>query len=169
MKILSWMKVLKGYQRNLEVVKMAQFKYPFQKILDLKENEKGVAQIQMADAIKKQEAGLRKNDEIYQKLIEAEELKKQKQQAGVNIFELRMLENYINQLHEQLLAAERELVQMDSHVLNSQSHLRTKVQEEKTWVNLKKKKLIQFEEQMKVNEQNFFDELASTRFYRALK
>lgn len=146
---------------------MAKFNYPFQKILDLKENEKEFAQIQMAEAIKHQEESLRKNEEIYQKISEVENLKKQKQHDGVNIFELRMLEDYINQLQDQLLSAERELEQMESNVLRTQSHLRIKVQEEKTWINLKNQKLIQFEDQIKLTEQNFFDELASTRFYRA--
>ncbi len=117
---------------------MATFHYPFQKILDLKENEKEFAQIQMAEAIKQQEASLRKSQEIYRKIIEIENEKKLKQQAGVNIFELRMLENYIDQLKEQLLSAELELAKTESNVTKTQSDLRLKVQEEKTWVNLKK-------------------------------
>ncbi len=145
---------------------MAKFHYPFQKILDLKENEKEFAQIQMAEAIKKQEESLRKNQEIYQKIIDVENLKKQKQHDGVNIFELRMLENYINQLKEQLISAERELEQLESNVLRTQSHLRVKVQEEKTWINLKNQKQSQFDEKVKLSEQSFFDEMASTRFYR---
>lgn len=145
---------------------MAKFHYPFQKILDLKENEKEFAQIQMAEAIKNQEESLRKNQEIYQKIIEVENLKKQKQQDGVNIFELRMFENYIHQLKEQLVSAERELEQMESNVLRTQSHLRVKVQEEKTWINLKNQKQSQFDERAKLSEQSFFDEMAATRFYR---
>jgi flagellar protein FliJ len=147
---------------------VATFHYPFQKILDLKENEKEFAQIQMAEAIKKQEVSLRKNQEIYQKIIEVENEIKQKQQAGVNIFELRMLENYLNQLKDQLITAELELAQMDSNVTKSQNDLRLKVQEEKTWVNLKKQQLSQFEEKEKLSEQTLFDEMAANRFYRAL-
>lgn len=147
---------------------MAKFHYPFQKILDLKENEKEFAQVQMAEAIKKQEESLRKNQEIYQKIIEVENVKKQKQQNGVNIFELRMLEMYIDQLKEQLLSAEHELAQRESNVLRTQSHLRVKVQEEKTWLNLKNQKQSQFDEQVRLSEQSFLDEMATTRFYRAI-
>lgn len=147
---------------------MATFHYPFQKILDLKENEKEFAQIQMAEAIKQQEASLRKSQEIYRKIIEIENEKKLKQQAGVNIFELRMLENYIDQLKEQLLSAELELAKTESNVTKTQSDLRLKVQEEKTWVNLKNQQRSQFEEKEKLLEQTFFDEMAANRFYRAL-
>jgi flagellar protein FliJ len=146
---------------------MAKFHYPFQKILDLKENEKEFAQIKMAEAIKQQEISLRKNQEIYQGISKAENLKKQKQQVGVNIFELRELDDYIKKLKDQLLLSEHELMQSESNVIKTQSHLRTKVQEEKTWINLKNKKLEQFEEKIKLSEQTFFDEMASTRFYRA--
>lgn len=147
---------------------MAKFHYSFQKILDLKENEKEFAQVQMAEAIKKQEESLRKSSEIYQKINEVENLKKQKQQDGVNIFELRMLEMYIDQLKEQLLSAEHELAQTENNVLRTQSHLRVKVQEEKTWLNLKNQKQSQFDEKVRLSEQSFFDEMATTRFYRAI-
>jgi len=146
---------------------VAKFHYPFQKILDLKENEKEFAQIQMAEAIKKQEASLRKNQEIYQKIIEVENEKNQKQQAGVNIFELRMLENYMTQLKDQLISAEHELEQMETHVTKTQNHLRAKVQEEKTWMNLKNQKLRQFELKEKSSEQTLLDEIAANQFYRA--
>lgn len=145
---------------------MTQFNFRFQKILDLKENEKGFAQLQMADAIKQQEAGYVRNEAIYQKIIEAEHLVKAKQEGGVNISELRMLVNYIQQLQEQLLASNRELELLQSHVARTQTQLQRKAQEEKTWDNLKQQKHSQFVEHNKTTEQNFFDELASTRFYR---
>lgn len=145
---------------------MTQFNFRFQKILDLKENEKGFAQIQMADAIKQQEAGYLRNEAIYKKIIDAEHLVKAKQEGGVNISELRMLVNYIQQLQEQLLASNRELELLQSHVARTQTQLQRKAQEEKTWDNLKQQKHSQFVEQNKTTEQNFFDELASTRFYR---
>jgi len=147
---------------------VAKFHYPFQKILDLKENEKEFAQIQMAEAIKQQEASLQKNQVIYEKIVEAETLIKQKQQEGINIFELRMLEDYLIQLKEQLIFAQRELKQMESHVVRTQSDLRVKVQEEKTWINIKNQKQSQFDEQVRLSEQSFFDEMATTRFYRVI-
>lgn len=145
---------------------MTQFNFRFQKILELKENEKGFAQVQMADAIKKEEAGHQKSRAITDKLIEAEHLKKEKQQGGINIAELRMLEMYINQLQEQSSVTNRELEFLQGNVSRSQNQLQQKAQEEKTWGNLKEQELSKFKEEKKVEEQNFFDELASTRFYR---
>ena len=148
---------------------MAQFNFRFQKILDLKENEKDFAQIQMGDAIKRQEVGNRKNEAISNKILDVERLKKEKQQNGVNISELRMLENYIQQLQEQSISSNRELVYLQTNVSKTQNHLQKKAQEEKTWGNLKQHELTLYEEKSKVEEQNYFDELASTRFYRNSK
>lgn len=145
---------------------MTQFNFRFQKILELKENEKGFAQIQMADAIKKEEAGHQKSRAITDKLVEAEQLKIQKQQGGVNVGELRKLEMYINQLQEQSMVTNRELEFLQGNVTRTQNQLQQKAQEEKTWGNLKEQELSKFQEEKKVQEQNFFDELASTRFYR---
>ncbi|EMF45200.1 hypothetical protein B481_3506 [Planococcus halocryophilus Or1] len=47
--------------------------------------------------------------------------------------------------------------------------LQKKAQEEKTWENLKEQKLTHFQEESKAAEQSFFDEMASTRFYRLTK
>ena len=148
---------------------MSQFNFRFQKILELKENEKGFAQIQMADAIKKEEAGHQKNRLISDKILDAERLKKEKQQNGVNISELRTLEMYIHQLQEQSMSSVRELEYLKSNVSKTQNQLQMKAQEEKTWGNLKQQEHTQFVENNKVIEQNFFDELASTRFYRMSK
>lgn len=148
---------------------MTQFNFRFQKILELKENEKGFAQIQMADAIKKEQAGHQKSRAIIDKLSEAEHLKREKQQGGVNISELRMLEMYISQLQEQSNMSNRELEFLQGNVSRTQNQLQQKAQEEKTWGNLKEQELGRFQEEKKMQEQNFFDELASTRFYRTSK
>lgn len=142
------------------------FNFRFQKILDLKGNEKDFAQIQMADAIKQQEVGHLKSELIYKKIIDAERQKNEKQQDGVNISELRIMETYIFQLQEQWASANRELEHLQTKVSRTQIHLQKKAQEEKTWGNLKQQDRTLYVEQNKVMEQNFFDELASTRFYR---
>lgn len=148
---------------------MTQFNFRFQKILNLKENEKDFAQIEMADAIKREELGHQKHESIYNKIIDVERIKKEKQQNGINISELRLLENYIQQLQEQRISANREMVHLQTNVSRTQNHLQKKAQEEKTWGNLKQQEQSQFKEQRKVAEQNYFDELASTRFYRTSK
>lgn len=145
---------------------MTQFNFRFQKILDVKEIEKDFAKIQMADAIKLEEVGYRKKEAINSKIMDAERLKKEKQQDGVNISELRMLVTYIHQLQDLLVSSDRELVHLQNNVTKTQSHLQMKAQEEKTWGNLKQQELTMYVERNKVVEQNFFDDLASTRFYR---
>ena len=153
----------------MEAFKLTGFNFRFQKILDLKENEKGVAQLQMAEAIKQHEVGHQRNRAIENKINDIEQLKNAKQQSGVNISELRMLEEYIHQLQDQSLSSKRELEYLQKNVSASQGLLQKKAQEEKTWENLKQQKLNHFQEESKAAEQSFFDEMASTRFYRLSK
>ncbi|WP_276323957.1 flagellar export protein FliJ [Planococcus halocryophilus] len=153
----------------MEGFKLTQFNFRFQKILDLKENEKGFAQIQMAEAMKQHEVGHQQNRVIQKKINDAEQLRNAKQQSGVNISELRMLEDYIYQLQGQSLSSERELENLQKKVSASQGVLQEKAKEEKTWENLKQQKLTHFQEEKKAAEQSFFDEMASTRFYRLAK
>lgn len=160
---------MNGYLHNLEEFKLTQFNFRFQKILDLKENEKGFAQIQMAEAIKQHEVGHQQKRMIQQKISDAELLKNAKQQSGINISELRMLEDYIYQLQGQSISSEKELEHLQKKVSASQGVLQEKAKEEKTWENLKQQKLIHFKEKNKIAEQSFFDEMASTRFYRLAK
>lgn len=148
---------------------MTRFNFQFQRLLDLKENEKDFAQLQMADAIRQQEAGKRDREALYNKIQDAEQLKKEKQQGGIHISELRSLVNYIQQLQEQLMTYNQELDRLENNVSKKQNLLQKKAQEEKTWENMKQKKQALFDEQRKASEQSFFDELASTRFYRASK
>ena len=148
---------------------MTKFDFRFQKILDLKDNEKDFAQVQMADAIKRHEEGRLKRETILGKISKVEQIITKKQQAGVNISELRELENYIEQLKTQLIFSQHELEQLQRNVTKTQSHLQLKSQEQKVWDNLKEQKRDQHIEETKVIEQNFFDELASTRFYRLTK
>lgn len=146
---------------------MKQFNFQFQKILDLKGNEKDLAKMKMADAIKREEEGYRKNEVIYNKMAEIENLKKEKQKQGIHISELRMLDHYIQQLQVELDRSNRELKLLQSNVARSKTQLQKKAQEEKTWVNLKNDQRSKYDEQSKLAEQNFFDEMASNRFYRA--
>lgn len=145
---------------------MTRFDFRFQKILDLKENEKDVAQIQMADAIKQQEEGHRRNEAIYNTIHDVERLQEEKQQKGVPISELRMLGSYIQQVQQQLISSNHELEHLQQYVSKTQGNLQKKAQEEKTWEKLKQQKRLLHEKQNKAVEQNFFDELASTRFHR---
>ena len=148
---------------------MTKFNFQFQKILDVKGNEKDYARVQMADAIKRHEAGYQKKESILSKIANAKQLMKEKQQKGVNISELRELESYIYQLQTQLMSSNRELEHLQENVSKTQNRLQLKSQEQKVWDNLKEQKMDQHIEKNKVIEQNFFDELASTRFYRLAK
>ena len=145
---------------------MSQFKFSFQRVLDIKENEKELAEIQMAEAIKKQAEAYKKNENIHDKLNATHDIIHQKQKEGIHVFELRMLGQYADQLKQELITSSREVRQVDGNVQRTQNHLRTKMKETKIWLNLKDKKQQEHHQQNKQIEQSFLDEMATIRFSR---
>jgi len=146
---------------------MSQFRFRFQRILDVKENEKEYAKLNMATALKLEAEEQQRNEAIYRKIVEIDRVKKEKQQKGVQIAELRMIDQYIHQLEEQLVTSNEELKLLRNNVNESKTILQQKAKEEKTWLNLKNAEKNTFEYQSKLAEQNFFDELSTDRYYRA--
>ncbi len=145
---------------------MTRFNFRFQKILELKENETQAAQAEMADALKKEQAVREQSAALHNKIEQAEEMKKAKEQNGIPIMELRMLEEYIHQLYEQSLMANREVAMHERNVSKRQDALKEKAREEKTWGNLKEQNFASHKKEAELVEQNFFDDLAGSRFYR---
>ncbi len=145
---------------------MTRFNFRFQKILELKENETQLAQVEMAEALKKEQAVRAQSEALYSKIEKVEQLKKSKQQNGIPISELRMLEEYIHQLYEQSFAANREVATHERNVSKSQDALKEKAREEKTWGSLKEQNYAAHQKEHQAAEQNFFDDLAGSRFYR---
>lgn len=145
---------------------MTRFNFRFQKILELKENETQLAQAEMAEALKKEQAVREQSEALQTKIMEAEEMKKAKEQKGIPISELRMLEGYIYQLYEQSSAANREVAAHERHVSQSQDALKAKAREEKTWGNLKEQNYAAHQKENQAAEQSFFDDLAGSRYHR---
>lgn len=145
---------------------MTRFNFRFQKILDLKENETQLAQVEMAEAMKKEQAVREQSDVLHSKIVQAEEMKKTKEQHGIPIAELRLLEEYIHQLYEQSSAASREVAAHERKVLKTQDALKEKAREEKTWGNLKERTYATHQKEHQAAEQHFFDDLAGSRYYR---
>ncbi len=145
---------------------MTRFNFRFQKILDLKENETQLAQVEMAEALKKEQAVREQSEALHSKITQAEEMKKAKEQKDIPISELRMLEEYIHQLYEQSSMANREVATHERIVSRSQDALKEKAREEKTWGNLKEQNYAAHQKENQAAEQNFFDDLAGSRYYR---
>jgi flagellar FliJ protein len=145
---------------------MARFHYPFQRILELKEKEKENSQLQMAKAIRRQEKVEVRLSELQANMYQAQSQLTMKQEQGISIIEIRMLEDYIEHLRRRLSLEHTEFKFAKKNVEKKQEVLLEKLKEEKTWIVLKEKQEQEFFHQSKIQEQLQLDEMATTSFYR---
>lgn len=147
---------------------MFKFNYSFQRILDIKEKEKETAQLQMAKAIQRQERTEIKLNQVFTELEEEEQRLYGKQQQGVSITELRFRENYVDYLRKKASVEKEALIVANKNVDIKQDLLQDKLKEEKIWSIHKEKKVLEFLDGLKKEEQIHLDELSSQRYHHQL-
>ena len=144
---------------------IARFQFPFQRILDVKENEKSQAQLEMAESLKVQvdlEHSLATlEQEVYSKRLRLE----QRQLDGLSITDLLKEEEHIAYLERQLQQKKQQLNQIEEQLSEQKDTLASKVKEEKTWQSIKETRKEEFHRDMQILEQNELDDLTTVRAY----
>ncbi|CAG7603064.1 hypothetical protein PAESOLCIP111_00563 [Paenibacillus solanacearum] len=142
------------------------FRYSFQKIVDLKTNEKTQAEWILSDAIVKLK-------EEESKLHELEHAKTEMQQelhdvAGqrTTVSNLLLLQSFVEQIDQRIQAQHKDLQSAQSDVQIKQNDLTGKMLEEKVWTKAKERAFQRFSAQMLKKEQDNLDEMATNRFRR---
>ncbi|WP_371017952.1 flagellar export protein FliJ [Pseudalkalibacillus sp. JSM 102089] len=144
---------------------MAAFHFPFQRILDVKENEKSQAQLEMAESLKAQVDIERSLRDLEQAVLSMRQRLEERQQEGVSIIDLLKEEEHITYLEGQLHQKRNQLIQVEHQVSEQQDTLASKVREEKTWQSIKETRKEEFYHDMKMIEQNELDDLNTVRAY----
>lgn len=132
----------------------------------MKENEKEYAQIEMANALRRQMEVEKEVELIEQKIATKRESMLNLQKNGLLITELVKLEEHISFLENQLLERRRGLKISVSLVNEQQELLSSKLKEEKTWYSIKETRLEEYRRGMKMREQNELDSLSSVRAFQ---
>ncbi|MGB8001460.1 MAG: flagellar FliJ family protein [Anaerobacillus sp.] len=144
---------------------IARFQFPFQRILDVKENEKSQDQLEMAESLKVQvdlEHSLATlEQEIYSKRLRLE----QRQLDGLSITDLLKEEEHIAYLERLLQQKKQQLNQIEEQLSEQKDTLASKVKEEKTWQSIKETRKEEFHRDMQILEQNELDDLTTVRAY----
>ncbi|MEW9697721.1 flagellar export protein FliJ [Paenibacillus sp. SI8] len=142
------------------------FRYSFQQIVDLKNNERTQAEWILSEAI----GHLRKEETNLHGLFEEKEnLHTQMSDASgnsVTISEMLLLQNYMNHLDQQIVRKHHD-VQKAQHVVDKkQEHLSERMIDEKVWTKARERAYHQFQTFVAKKEQDALDEMATNRFKR---
>lgn len=140
------------------------YRYPLQKIVDLKSNEKKQAEWMLAAAVghlQSEELGLRG---ILAEKHRIQETMEQSSSAPVSIENLQQLQDYVAHLDRM---AEQQTIQVNKaqqQVAQNQDQLKGRMLDEKMWSMSKDKAYRHYVRNLMRKEQNELDEIAVMRF-----
>lgn len=139
------------------------FRYPLQKLVDLKTNEKEQAEWRLSEAI-----GLLREEERALSELDAERERTcgDLERASANkttISRILLLQSYLQHIEQQLRLKMQDIARAERNVADKQQQLNAKIMEEKVWSKAKEKALIQFTALQLKKEQEELDEIALTR------
>jgi flagellar FliJ protein len=145
---------------------MRHFNYSFQKIVDLKNNEKTQAEWLLSKAIVK----VREEESFISDLcLEKDGLHEQLHTVSVGkttISEIMMLQQFVDQVNHQIVLKNKDLLQAQQVMVSKQDVLAGKMLEEKIWSKAKDRAQQKFNTVMLKKEQEQLDEMATNRFRR---
>jgi flagellar FliJ protein len=140
------------------------FHYTFQKVVDLKGNEKTQAEWMLSSALGELQAQERSLDELtFQRSAIMLSLQNATEQK-TPMAKIREMQEYVEYLDKCIARKHADIRSAHQEVLKKQDQLSTKVLDEKVWLKAKDKAETQFQQSMSLREQNELDEMATVRF-----
>ncbi|MFE5319601.1 flagellar export protein FliJ [Paenibacillus sp. NPDC056579] len=142
------------------------FRYAFQKIVDLKINEKTQAEWLLSEAIGK----VREEESSLSELhAEKNGIQEQLHRASANkatISQMMMYQQYADHIDNRITLKNKDLEKAQQVVLVKQDNLAGRMMEEKVWTKAKEKAQLRFKANMLKTEQDQLDEMATNRYRR---
>lgn len=140
------------------------FHYTFQKVVDLKGNEKTQAEWILSSALVELQAQEKSLDELTAQrnaiIISLQSAAEQKTPMA----KIMEMQEYVNYLDTCIARKNKDISHAHQEVQNKQETLSTKVLDEKVWLKAKDKAQTLFQQSMNLREQNEMDEMATVRF-----
>ena len=143
---------------------MAKYRYPYQKIVDLKTSEKTQAEWMLSAAVGRLQAEERTLSELLDERAVWTGRLHDDASAGITLSELQMIQTYIGHLDTVIWKKREDIRQATAEVDRCKTRLTDRMVDEKVWLKAKEKAFDKFKHAMLLQEQNELDEIASVRF-----
>lgn len=147
----------------MEADERMRFRYSFQKIVDLKSNEKTQAEWVLSHAVGK----LREEEATLSELhSEKMSLQADLSNASLNamsVSDLMHYQTYLNHIDRQITRKDADVRAAQQHVVTRQQQLSSKMVEEKVWTTARDKAKQLFSHAVQKKEQDTLDEIATMR------
>lgn len=140
------------------------FQYAFQKIVDLKSNEKTQAEWMLSSAIGKLQAEEKSLNELYEMRDQMYQAQQEAASRCVPISEIRNIQIYVEYLEECIERKRDDIRLAHVNVTKKKQVLSDKMLDEKVWLKARDKSQEKFRHESLLREQNELDEMATVRF-----
>ncbi|GIP21426.1 flagellar export protein FliJ [Paenibacillus sp. J22TS3] len=138
------------------------FKYMYQKVVDLKSNEKTQAEWMLSAAIGELQAEQRTLEQLMEDKARANDA--MLSEGGSSMLRLQELQRYVEHLDRCIKKKLEDIESAEINVEHKKSQLSSRLLDEKVWLKAKEKAKTAFEQQILLREQNELDEMATVRF-----
>jgi len=143
---------------------MMTYQFRFQKILDIKENEKQKTMAEYQQSVEEFEKVANKLYECLKKKEDLEELKKKKLNNGLSVQEMRHYQQFITNLEKTINHYQKLVMLTRNHMNEKQSLLIEKNKEVKQYEKMKQEDFKQFIQQEKKAETNQLDQVSLIQY-----
>lgn len=140
------------------------FHYAFQKIVDLKSNEKTQAEWMLSSAIGKLQAEEKSLNELYEMRDQMYRAQQEVASRCAPVAEIRNIQVYAEYLEECIERKRDDIRIAHVNVTKKQKVLSDKMLDEKVWLKARDKSQEKFRHESLLREQNELDEMATVRF-----
>ncbi|GAB6931500.1 hypothetical protein JCM10914A_54830 [Paenibacillus sp. JCM 10914] len=140
------------------------FHYAFQKIVDLKGNEKTQAEWMLSSAIGRLQAEENRLQELNQKRDQMYAAQQEAAARCTPVSEIRSIQAYAQHLEECMERKRADIRTAHVNVTSKQQALNEKMLDEKVWLKARDKSREKFRHESLLREQNELDEIATVRF-----
>ncbi|CAM4342148.1 flagellar export protein FliJ [Paenibacillus phoenicis] len=140
------------------------FRYVYQKVVDLKSNEKTQAEWMLSAAIGQLQSEQRSLEQLLEEKANTAAVIAAEAESTASMIKLQELQRYMDFLDQ---AIERKLADIraaEVNVEHKKTILKGKMLDEKVWLKAKEKAMDKFRHEMLLREQNELDEMATVRF-----
>jgi flagellar FliJ protein len=142
------------------------FKYSFQQIVDLKNNERTQAEWILSEALDRLRTEETSLYDLSEKKLELSEQLAGVSESATTISQVLIYQNYLNHLNQQIVKKNVDVQSAQNVVIKKQEHLSEKVIDEKVWTKARERAYSQYKVESVRKEQDVLDEISTNRFKR---
>lgn len=140
------------------------FRYVYQKVVDLKSNEKTQAEWMLSAAIGELQTEQCSLEQLQEEKSRIHAMILNEMENSASMIKLQELQRYMDYLEDSITRKIGDVRRAEVNVDHKKTILSGKMLDEKVWLKAKEKAKAKFQHEMLLREQNELDEMATVRF-----